>query len=90
MYIPCPGAILGASTGPIRQGTFFLKFLTELYVSLQGAFYVGEGSNEFALVRDYLVYPHCGLAQLKLAPPAPQRCTSRTCVISICAWWTRR
>lgn len=50
-YIICPGAVVGRSRGPIKNGSFFLKFLTQVYQLMKGAIYVGDGTNEFYLVR---------------------------------------
>ncbi|KAI0056479.1 NAD(P)-binding protein [Artomyces pyxidatus] len=49
-YIISPGAIVGDAKGPINNGTFFLKFLVQVYTMLQSSVYVGEGTNHFAIV----------------------------------------
>ncbi|KAI0347359.1 NAD(P)-binding protein [Trametopsis cervina] len=49
-YILSPGAVVGKSTGPISNGSFFTKAVASIYKAMGGPVYVGEGSNEFLLV----------------------------------------
>lgn len=50
-YIVCPGAIVGPGTGPVPSVSLFFHFMTQIALGFKKAVYVGEGSNQFYIVR---------------------------------------
>jgi hypothetical protein len=49
-YIVCPAAVVGPPSGPVRAGSVFFKFMSQLALAFKKTFYIGEGENIFYTV----------------------------------------